>query len=127
MTEQPPTYAQPPAAPPQPKNGLGTAALVLGIVGAALAWIPVIGFMGFVCGILAVVFGAIGWNRTRKGAATNKGASIAGLVLGIVSIVLSSVVWVGTLDAVDDSLDELDDSLTCIEEADTEAEIEACE
>jgi len=65
-------------------GGYGIAALVLGIVGVALGW-WIIPFLGFVAGILAVIFGGLGL-RSRS-----RGMSIAGLVLGIVTIVLSII------------------------------------
>jgi heme/copper-type cytochrome/quinol oxidase subunit 2 len=69
-----------------PANGLGTAALVLGIVGLLLFW-TVIG--GIVLGILALIFGIIGRGRAKRGEATNGGVATAGLVLGAVAIVVS--------------------------------------
>lgn len=72
---------------PRPRNGLGTAALVLGIVGVVLCWIP---FTGWALNILAVVFGAIGRKRAIGGQATNRSSAVAGLVLGVVGL----AVWV---------------------------------
>lgn len=85
----PQTYPAPYYAAPQPQNGLGTAALVLGIIGAALffaIWPPVI------LGVLAIVFGAVGLGRVKRGAATNRGVAMAGLVLGIVAVVAPLVI-----------------------------------
>ncbi|MFE3473250.1 MULTISPECIES: DUF4190 domain-containing protein [unclassified Streptomyces] len=107
---QPPTaghygYPAPPAQPyggypgydaygghqpwgPQPSNGLGTAALVLGII-------SVVGFcmygVNIVLGILALIFGIIGLGRAKRGEATNRGMAIAGIITGSVGIVLGSV------------------------------------
>lgn len=65
-------------------GGYGIAALVLGIVGVTLVW-WIIPFLGFISSILAIVFGALGMkSRTR-------GMAIAGLVMGIVTVVLSIV------------------------------------
>lgn len=75
---------------PAPRNGLGTAGLVLGIVGIVLAWVPI---GGLILGILATVFGAVGLHRARKGGASNRGVAIAGLVLGIATIVISCLIW----------------------------------
>ncbi|MBT3072284.1 DUF4190 domain-containing protein [Streptomyces sp. CYG20] len=108
---QPPTaghygYPAPPAQPyggypgydaygghqpwgPQPSNGLGTAALVLGII-------SVVGFcmygVNIVLGILALIFGIIGLGRAKRGEATNRGMAIAGIITGSVGIVLGSVI-----------------------------------
>jgi hypothetical protein len=84
-----------PATAPAPSNGLGVSALVLGIVGVVLAWVP---FLGFILGVLATVFGAVGLSYARKGKATNKGMAIAGLVLGIIAIVFWPLV-LGTIVA----------------------------
>jgi hypothetical protein len=58
-----------------PRNGMGTAALVLGILSFLCGWI---------LGLLAIIFGAIGIARANRGEATNKGMAVAGLILGIV-------------------------------------------
>lgn len=65
---------------PASSNGLSATALVLGIVGAALCWVPV---FGFILGILAATIGAIDLVKVDEGEATNKGMTIAGLVLGV--------------------------------------------
>lgn len=66
-----------------PANGMGTAALVLGILGLFL--FPII------FSILAIIFGSVGIGRVNRGQATNKGASVTGLVLGIVGLVLGLI------------------------------------
>jgi hypothetical protein len=78
-------YSPPPAAP---KNGLGVAALVVAIV----ALISVVG--GAVLGIVAIVLGFLGWQRAKRGEATNGGIAIAGIVLGALSIIEAIVVIV---------------------------------
>lgn len=69
----------------EPRNGLGTAGLVCGIVAVALSLIPGLNLFTWPVGVLAIVFGAVGWSRVNKGQATNKGQAITGLVLGIAS------------------------------------------
>lgn len=64
------------------RNGLGIAGLVLGIVGAALGWIPLV----WSCSILAIVFGAIGIRRADRGEATNGTMARWALWLGIVGL-----------------------------------------
>ena len=66
------------APPMQPRNGMGVAALVLGVIG----------FLIGPCSILAIIFGRIGLNRVARGEANNKGVAQAGFVLGIVTLVL---------------------------------------
>lgn len=89
-------------APVAPRgNGWGVTALVLGIVAVVFSFIPVMGVVAFVLGPLAVVFGIIG--ATRKFA--KKGAAIAGLVLGVVSIVIAAI-WMAVLSAAVSSADQ---------------------
>lgn len=68
------------------RNGLGTAALVLGILSIPGAF-TVIG--GVLLGILAIIFGAIGRSRAKRGTATNGGSALAGLITGAVGLVLA--------------------------------------
>lgn len=78
-------YAYPPP-PNAPKNGIGVAALVVAIV----ALVSVFG--GIVLGVVAVILGFIGWNRAKRGEATNGGVAVAGIVLGFLSIIEAIVV-----------------------------------
>lgn len=100
-----PAAPAPPPAPAPPRNGLGVAALVLGIIGAIFALIPVVGaFFAIPLAILAVTFGAVGYVRVRKGKATNKGVTISGLVLGVAAFVFAIVMAVMAAVAVDQAL-----------------------
>lgn len=76
----PPAYGAGVAAP---QNGIGTAALILGIV--QFFCFPLIG------SILAIVFGRIGINKAKQGLATNGGVAKAGFWLGIIGLVLSII------------------------------------
>ncbi|GHE07556.1 DUF4190 domain-containing protein [Streptomyces alanosinicus] len=75
-----------PGMQPMPSNGMGTAALVLGILAAVffIVW-PV----ALVLGILAIIFGALGRGKANRGEATNPGMALAGLVCGSSGIVLA--------------------------------------
>lgn len=114
----PPPGAAYPAAPPMPyqyesaapvvrRNGLGTAALVLAIIGLLLCWTV---FGGIILGVLAVILGFIGRGRARRGEANNGGVAIAGIVLGFLSIIAGAVfialyVWVWNFFGGDDYFD----------------------
>lgn len=92
-----PTYVQPPApqpvpAPVAPGNGVGVAALVVGIIAVLVSFIPIVGTFAFFLGGAAVVLGIVG--LLLKG--RSRGTSIAGLILGIVSIVIAIVMTVIT-------------------------------
>ncbi len=79
-------YTPPPAAP---KNGLGIAALITAILSLPAALTV---FGGFLLGIAAVVLGFVGYRRAKSGEATNGGIAIAGVVLGVLGIILSACV-----------------------------------
>ena len=82
----PPGYGHPPYGAPM-RNGLGTAALVLGIIGVVSG--ARMFFVAFVLGILAVVFGLVGRGRAKRGEASNKTAATWGFALGVVAILAS--------------------------------------
>lgn len=90
----------PPPMPMAPKNGLGIAALVLAIVGVVLCW-TVAG--GVILGLCAVIIGFVARGRVKRGEATNGGVAVAGIALGIVSIVAALVfipIYIGLFDQV---------------------------
>ncbi|MER8046376.1 DUF4190 domain-containing protein [Streptomyces sp. NPDC094032] len=105
-----PSYGYPPASPypsygaaygqpgwqQQPSNGMGTTAMVLGII--AVAGFCMYG-LGIILGVLALIFGIIGMKKANRGEATNRGMALAGVVLGSIGILVSAVfvafmVWV---------------------------------
>ncbi|MDA2890835.1 DUF4190 domain-containing protein [Mycolicibacterium sp. BiH015] len=78
----------PPPFPVAPKNGLGTASLVVAIISLFTL------FGGVVLGIVAVVLGFMGRGRVKRGDATNGGVAMAGIVLGFLSIIVSIAAFV---------------------------------
>ncbi|GAA1653029.1 DUF4190 domain-containing protein [Georgenia ruanii] len=71
-----------------PRNGLGVAALVIGIIAVLLAWVPFVGLLGLVGGVVAIILGAVALSRVGRGEATNRSQSIAGIVLGALAVLL---------------------------------------
>lgn len=76
-----------------PTNGMGTAALVLGIVGLVFSFIPIIGVIAWPLVILGAVFGSVGIDKAGKVPGTPKGAAIAGLTCSLVGLAIC-VLWV---------------------------------
>jgi hypothetical protein len=115
-TDQPPTPPPPPsgqpggsypppppmpyegqgALPPARRNGMGTAALILAIIGLLICWIPFVGFLGLVLGLVAIVLGFVGRGRAKRGEANNGGVALGGIVLGFLAIVgalVAAALW----------------------------------
>jgi len=69
-------------------NGIATAALVCGIIGVLLAWVPFVVVAGFVLAVLALVFGIQGIRRANV-SQSGRGKALAGVILGTVGLALS--------------------------------------
>lgn len=80
-------------------SGLATAAMVLGIIGVVLSFIPLINNLAFVLGVLAAIFAIIALSKKAS-----KGKAITGLVLGILSIVITLLMQQALGNAIDDAL-----------------------
>jgi predicted PurR-regulated permease PerM len=65
---------------------MATAALVLGILAVITSFTV---FGGVILGLLAVIFGVIGLRRANRGVALGRGRAIAGIILGLLGIVLA--------------------------------------
>ncbi|WP_307835240.1 DUF4190 domain-containing protein [Streptomyces adelaidensis] len=106
-----PGYAWP-LMPPPPSNGMGIAAMVIGICAAVLfcLW-P----LAILLGIMAVIFGFVGRAKARRGEATNPGHALAGIICGFVGILLGIAFIVLLIvapgsDSYDSDTDPFDDS-----------------
>ncbi len=85
-----------------PRNGLGTAGFVLGLVGLVFSFIPLIGVVAWPLVIIGLVLSLVGIARARKTAAS-KGLAIAGTVLSAIGL-LVCIAWVGAVGkAVDEA------------------------
>lgn len=92
----------PQVTPPSPSNGMGTTALVLGILAIVLAFVPILGFVSYPLAILGIVFGLVGLRRVSRRRATNRGVALTGLissVLGFVLVIVSTITYVGAINA----------------------------
>lgn len=92
----PVVYVQPemyPAVPEEPGSGQAVAGMVLGIISVVFAFIPCLGFVSLVTGIIGLVMGIMG----RK-AVSRHGMAVAGIVLSSIGIGLSVIfffIWIG--------------------------------
>lgn len=97
------------------KTGLGTAGLVLGIIGICTSIIPIINNLSFIMGILAVIFGIIALVKHDS-----KGKTIATIILGILAIVITLNAQKATLDALDEAMNTFSDNMNTITGGNTE-------
>ncbi|WP_020670963.1 DUF4190 domain-containing protein [Amycolatopsis nigrescens] len=103
-----PQYVPVPPPVAQPKNGLGTAGFVLGLIGLLVAFVPLVGVVAWPLVILGLIFSIIGVVRASKGQANNKGLAIAGIVLSaagfVVAILWATVITVAVSEFSDNRL-----------------------
>jgi hypothetical protein len=93
---QAPPSANPPEGYPAPattaqSNTGAVVSLVLGIVSLLVAWIPFVGLIGIVTGIIGAVFGHRGLAQSRS-INTGRGMSVAGLILNYLSILVAVLI-----------------------------------
>jgi len=79
-------------SPVEAGNRLGWVGFGLAVGGIALFWVPMVYPSATLAGIL---FSAIGLSRARSGAATNGKTAMAGLVIGVLSLVVPGVILLG--------------------------------
>lgn len=72
----------------QPGQGLAITALVLGILALLTTWVPLLGLVLLLVSVAAIVVGAIALARVSKGVARGRGMALAGLILGVVSLIV---------------------------------------
>jgi membrane-bound ClpP family serine protease len=82
-----------PATRPR-RNGMGTTALVLGVVALVLVVLLLFSPLGAFLGLLAVLFGIVGIVRANRGDADNRGQAVAGLVTGGLALLAGIVLTI---------------------------------
>jgi hypothetical protein len=74
---------------PKPRNGIGTAGFVCGLIGFAGSVIPVVGLFTWIVGMVGVGLCSAGRGRVGQGVASNYGMCVAGTILALCGLVLS--------------------------------------
>lgn len=88
------------------KSGLGTAGLVLGIIGICTSFIPIINNLSFVMGVLAVIFGIIALVKQDS-----KGKTITTIILGILAVVITLNAQKLLSDSLNEALDTFNNEM----------------
>ncbi|RBQ21813.1 hypothetical protein DP939_03780 [Spongiactinospora rosea] len=114
-----PDYYAPAGGPPPQRNGLGTAALVVGIIGVIFAIVPLTFWLGGPMGLVAIGLGIGALRRISRKGASNKGVAISGIILGALSTVIAAV-WLAAAIFV------VNDVVACLDSAQTPEQAAAC-
>lgn len=126
FTSPPRTYGtQPPpgwTSRPEPKNGFAITALTLAIAGLVFGLIPIMGWAAFIAGAVGLLFGLLNIGRIRRGRSTARKMTWFGSIGSIVAMtfgVIGMVIYFQTID-------DLDNDLRCIDEAETIKQMDRC-
>ncbi len=108
------------------KNGLGTAALVLGVASLVATLSFVLLPLGLLGGLAAVAIGVAALTRGRAGGTANPGQATAGLVCGVLALAVGIVfsVRVGTFVA--NNTNAFTSFSNCIAKAGNRSEVANC-
>ena len=75
-------------AQPQQGNGVAIAAMVLGILGLIMWWIP---GLGLIVALLGLIFGIVGMKKAGRIGGKGKGLAITGLITGILGLIPGTI------------------------------------
>lgn len=88
------------------KSGLGTAGLVLGIIGVCTSIIPIINNLSFIMGILAIIFGIIALVKKDS-----KGKTITVIVLGVIAIFITINAQKAVSETISSTMNNFNDTM----------------
>ena len=77
----------------KPTSGLAVAGLVMGIIALFSSFVPLLNLLSFPFVLLAIIFGGIGLWQTASRGKGGKGLAIAGLVLGVLALLITFVMY----------------------------------
>ena len=91
MSDHPPPSPPEPVAYQAPRNGVGTTALILGIIGVLVGIIPLFFWVAGILGVIGLVLGFVGRGRFERSEATNGTMALWGIITSLAALVLSGV------------------------------------
>lgn len=131
MTEQNPQPAQPfaptqPAVRPEHKRTTvcGIVGVVFGALGLILSFIPIVNNLAAILGSIGLVLAIIGIVGTFRGKKHGKGLAIAAAVLSALAIVITLAMQAATVKAIDDAVKD-SKGVTTSQPADKDSESKA--
>lgn len=110
----------------EPRNGVGVAALVFGVVSLVLAVLVFFSPFSFVLGLIAIILGIIGMSRASKGVATNRGQAAAGLITGVLSILIAIAVGISLVAFFTNHQSDIREFGNCMRQADNDRDRAPC-
>ena len=125
MTAQPASPSVSPSSA-RPRNGLGVAALVLGVASLVAAFSFVLFPLGLLGGLVAVILGAVALSRRRIGGATNPGQTWAGIICGILALAIGIVFSVRVGTFVEHNTSAFTSFDNCIAKASNRSQVSNC-
>jgi hypothetical protein len=97
-TTAPTAPAYPAAVQQAPRNGLGIAALILGIIGVVIGIIPFFFWLAGILGVIGLILGFVGRGRAKRGEATNGTMALWGIITSAVAVVVSIAILIAWED-----------------------------
>ena len=72
-------------------NGMATASLILGILSIVLGFF---GWLGIICGVLAIIFSVVAKNKIKAdpSMAASAGSAKGGMITGIIGVVIGVII-----------------------------------
>lgn len=93
-------------------SGLAIAALILGIIAIVTAFIPIVNNVSFFIAIIDVVLAIIGIVATKNGQRGGRGMAVAGLVMGVLAIVVTLAVQAACSATLDQASQAMNDAVS---------------
>ena len=95
MTQMPPTAPGPAAYQnpnPQQSTGLAVGSVICGVLSIVLSFFVCLWFLAVPLGVVAVILAMVARGKIARGEASGAGLAKAGLITGIIGIILSVVI-----------------------------------
>jgi hypothetical protein len=109
-------------APTGRNDGVAVAALIVGILSLLVAWLPIIGLIGALGGVVALVLGFVARGRIKRTGASGSGMALTGIITGVVALLLGTLITIGLFVLGGDLFGESFQSYAeCIDETGDEA------
>jgi hypothetical protein len=114
-----------PVAPGR-RNGIGTAALVVGVVSLVLAVLVIFAPLAALLGLIGTGLGIAGILRVNRGLADNRGQAAAGLITGLLGLALGIVISISVGTFLASHVTDFNRFGSCLDKASGSAARETC-